>query len=90
MLTTVAAQSTAPPRPPPPPPPSIPVLPWPAAGAELAGLCREAAISALREGMDTATHVAARHFDAARAAVRPMLSQQQLAQYESWGRGQRG
>jgi hypothetical protein len=38
-------------------------------GAELAGVCREAAMAALREDFEHATHVAGRHFDYALAQV---------------------
>ncbi len=55
-------------------------------GAELASLCREAAIASLREDMAGATEVAARHFAAARAALRPMLTPESLVQYEGFGR----
>jgi SpoVK/Ycf46/Vps4 family AAA+-type ATPase len=54
-------------------------------GAELAGLCREAALAALREDLAGAAAVAARHFTAARAAVSPALTASELEKYESWG-----
>lgn len=54
-------------------------------GAELAGLCREAALAALREDLAGAQAVAARHFAAARAAVAPALTASDLAKYEAWG-----
>lgn len=57
-----------------------------AAGAELAGLCREAALAALREDFSGAQQVAARHFDAARDTVRPSLTPELLQKYESWSR----
>jgi hypothetical protein len=47
---------------------------------------REAALAALREDLEGAQAVAARHFDSARAAAAPALTMEQLAQYESWGR----
>ena len=40
-------------------------------GAELAAICREAALAALREDVDGAAAVAGRHFAAARAAAAP-------------------
>lgn len=55
-------------------------------GAELAAICREAALAALREDVDGAAAVAGRHFDAARAAAAPALTAAQLAAYEEWGR----
>ncbi|GBF97186.1 hypothetical protein Rsub_10047 [Raphidocelis subcapitata] len=55
-------------------------------GAEVAALCREAALAALREDIEGASEVAARHFEAARAAAAPALTAAQLAAYESWGR----
>ena len=42
-------------------------------GAELANLCQEAALMALREGMDTATATEAKHFSAALAAAKPSI-----------------
>ncbi|KAK9812818.1 hypothetical protein WJX72_004297 [[Myrmecia] bisecta] len=54
-------------------------------GAELEGLCREAAIAALREDLEGASEVAARHFHTARAATRAALTAQQLQQFASWG-----
>ena len=56
------------------------------AGAELAGLCREAALAALREDFSGAAAVAARHFEAARLAIRPALTPTLLAKYEGWSR----
>lgn len=56
-------------------------------GAELAGVCREAALAALREGgvsMHSVEEVAGRHFEAAVRAVRPALSEELLAQYADW------
>jgi SpoVK/Ycf46/Vps4 family AAA+-type ATPase len=55
-------------------------------GAELAGLCREAAMAALREDVGGAQAVAGRHFAASRAAASPALTPAELAQYEDWGR----
>eukprot|EP00887_Chlorella_sp_A99_P001650 scaffold8.g1650.t1 len=55
-------------------------------GAELAAVCREAALAALREDMEGAREVAGRHFAAARAAVRPSLTAEVLAQYAAWRR----
>lgn len=54
-------------------------------GAELAGLCREAALAALREDVAGAAVVAGRHFTAARAAVAPALTASDLAKYQAWG-----
>lgn len=51
--------------------------------AELESVCREAALGAIREDV-TASAVAQRHFDAARAAITPLLTTQSLAAYESW------
>jgi SpoVK/Ycf46/Vps4 family AAA+-type ATPase len=61
-------------------------------GAELAAVCREAAFAALREGGEwggpagaaPAEAVAARHFAAALAGVRPALSAEELARYAAW------
>ncbi|EFJ47542.1 hypothetical protein VOLCADRAFT_41454, partial [Volvox carteri f. nagariensis] len=50
-------------------------------GAELAAVCREAALAALREDLHGASHVADRHFAAALRAVRPALTEQQLESY---------
>eukprot|EP00798_Chlamydomonas_sp_ICE-L_P030681 gene30681-35705_t len=52
-------------------------------GAELAGLCREAAIAALREDMEHGA-VAARHFRAARAGLRAGLTPEVMQYYEEW------
>ena len=51
--------------------------------AELEAVCREAALGAIREDVAAST-VAQRHFDAARAAVTPLLTPQSLAAYEAW------
>jgi SpoVK/Ycf46/Vps4 family AAA+-type ATPase len=56
------------------------------AGAELAALCREAALAALREDLQGAQHVAARHLEAAMAAIKPALTPFVLAEYEAWRR----
>jgi hypothetical protein len=56
------------------------------AGAELAGLCREAALGALREDFSGAQQVAMRHFEAALAAARPSLTPALLQKYEAWSR----
>lgn len=54
-------------------------------GAELAGLCREAALAALREDLADATHVAARHFEMARNALRPPnVNAAMLVAYQQW------
>ncbi|KAL0051736.1 hypothetical protein WJX82_001191 [Trebouxia sp. C0006] len=55
-------------------------------GAELAGLCREAAITALREDLQGATQVCARHFAVARSGMQPALTKQSLEQYAKWQR----
>lgn len=55
-------------------------------GAELAGVCREAAIAALREDLQGASAVAARHFAAARAAARAALTKEQLDAFAEWGK----
>ncbi|WIA09999.1 hypothetical protein OEZ85_010211 [Tetradesmus obliquus] len=52
-------------------------------GAELAGLCREAAMSALREDLTGAQNVANRHFLAAQASTRPALTAAELANHSS-------
>ncbi|BBN06363.1 hypothetical protein MPTK1_3g20500 [Marchantia polymorpha subsp. ruderalis] len=52
-------------------------------GAELAGLCREAAMVALRESLDADT-VYVRHFDIAKASVKPSLTALQIASYASF------
>jgi SpoVK/Ycf46/Vps4 family AAA+-type ATPase len=54
-------------------------------GAEIAALCREAAMAALREDLQNAHLVAARHFAAARLAMRPAMTKDSLAQYAAWG-----
>lgn len=48
-------------------------------------VCREAALAALREDMEGASEVAARHFFSARLALSPSLTPELLAQYEEWG-----
>lgn len=53
-------------------------------GAELAAVCREAAMAALREDVKGAQEVAARHFEAAVAGVTPMLTEDVLKKYEAW------
>lgn len=52
-------------------------------GAELAGLCREAAIVALREDICADT-VCSRHFELARNSLRPSLTELQIASYSSF------
>ncbi|MEW5302448.1 MAG: hypothetical protein WDW36_005234 [Sanguina aurantia] len=54
-------------------------------GAELAGVCREAAMAAVREDMQFASEVAMRHFSQALASTRPSLTPELLDRYESWG-----
>lgn len=53
-------------------------------GAELAAVCREAAMAALREDVEEADVVAERHFLAALDGVRPALTTEALAKYEAW------
>lgn len=53
-------------------------------GAELEAVCREAAMSALREDIEKASEVAMRHFEAAVRGVVPMLSEEMLEKYASW------
>jgi SpoVK/Ycf46/Vps4 family AAA+-type ATPase len=61
------------------------------AGAELAGLCREAALAALREDLQGARQVAARHFGTARAACRaPSLAPLAIAAFAAWQQGSSG
>lgn len=55
-------------------------------GAELAGICREAAIAALREDLQGADRVARCHFEAARAAARAALTPELLESYEGWNK----
>ena len=55
-------------------------------GAELEGICREAALAALREDLAGASSVAMRHFEAARAAARPSLSVEDLHTFSNWRR----
>lgn len=53
-------------------------------GADLAAVCREAAMQALRDaddGVPRARAILARHFDAALAQIAPSLSAVQLARY---------
>ena len=54
-------------------------------GAELAALCREAALSSLEESVG-ASEVAARHFDLALAVVRPRTSREMLRYFEDYER----
>ena len=53
-------------------------------GAELAAVCKEAAMAALRENVHGATEVAMRHFEAAIHGVTPALTEEVLRQYEAW------
>ncbi|KAF5839902.1 P-loop containing nucleoside triphosphate hydrolase protein [Dunaliella salina] len=54
-------------------------------GAELANLCREAALAAVRENMEDAREVAARHFADARCAMRaPALDASLLEEFAAW------
>ncbi|GBG59803.1 hypothetical protein CBR_g54905 [Chara braunii] len=52
-------------------------------GAEIAGLCREAAMSALREDIN-ADAVSSRHFESALAGIQPSLSPLILSSYASF------
>ncbi len=54
-------------------------------GAELAGLCREAAIAALRESLEADT-VCKRHFSSARNGIQPTLTPLQIASYANFRR----
>mmetsp|Transcript_5899 Transcript_5899/g.15410 ORF Transcript_5899/g.15410 Transcript_5899/m.15410 type:complete len:110 (+) Transcript_5899:2226-2555(+) len=56
-------------------------------GAELAAVCREAALAALREDIQAAACITARHFRAAQTMVKPALTAEKLAQFAAWGRG---
>lgn len=53
-------------------------------GAELAAVCREAALSALREDPGAARVVCARHFDDALRGSSPLLDEKLLEKYASW------
>lgn len=55
-----------------------------ALGADLAGLCREAAICALRNQLDETQTVKHAHFEAAQLEIRPSICRQDLAVYEDW------
>ncbi|EFJ25968.1 hypothetical protein SELMODRAFT_173081 [Selaginella moellendorffii] len=55
-------------------------------GAELASLCREAAIAALREDVENASVVCNRHFQHARDHISPALTKLEIASYESFSR----
>eukprot|EP00850_Spirogloea_muscicola_P005486 SM000025S08381 [mRNA] locus=s25:447550:453258:+ [translate_table: standard] len=55
-------------------------------GADVAAVCREAALSALEETLE-ATEVHMRHFGAALACVPPSISQLDISQYQSLQRG---
>lgn len=54
-------------------------------GADLAGLCREAAICALRDDVDGSQVIDRRHFETALLGLKPSVSQQDLRAYELWG-----
>lgn len=56
-------------------------------GAEVAGVCREAAMAALREDLQGAQEVAYRHFLAARLAAAPALSAEELQRFANWRAG---
>ena len=49
-------------------------------------MCREAALAALREDLEGAQEVAARHFASSLKAVRPALTAEELQRYASWRR----
>ncbi|KAK9787377.1 hypothetical protein WJX73_009748 [Symbiochloris irregularis] len=53
-------------------------------GAELEGMCAEAALAALREDLQGASSVSQRHFEAAMAGMRPGLTPAKLQQYAAW------
>jgi SpoVK/Ycf46/Vps4 family AAA+-type ATPase len=53
-------------------------------GAELAAVCREAALSALREDPGAARAVCARHFEDALRGSTPLLDEKLLEKYASW------
>ena len=53
-------------------------------GADLASLCQEAALLALREGMDMAHEVNKRHLESALAVARPSLSAAQIRMSEDF------
>ncbi|PRW20672.1 cell division control 48-like protein B [Chlorella sorokiniana] len=53
-------------------------------GAELAAVCREAAMAALREDVQGASVVQHRHFELALNGIQPQLSAPDLAKYERW------
>eukprot|EP00850_Spirogloea_muscicola_P011893 SM000075S21982 [mRNA] locus=s75:434791:440447:- [translate_table: standard] len=55
-------------------------------GADIAAVCREAALAALEETLD-ATEVHMRHFGAALACVLPSITQLDISQYQSLQRG---
>ena len=50
-------------------------------------MCREAALAALREDLQGAATVAARHFLMARLAASPALSAEELRRFASWRPG---
>ena len=53
-------------------------------GADLANLCQEAALMALREGMDSAKEVNKMHFESALAVAQPSLSIEQIRTSEGF------
>lgn len=53
-------------------------------GADLANLCQEAALMALREGMDFAKEIERVHFDSALAVAQPSLSIEQIGTSEGF------
>jgi SpoVK/Ycf46/Vps4 family AAA+-type ATPase len=55
-------------------------------GAELAGLCRESGMVALRESLAADT-VFRRHFDSAKASITPLLTPLQISSYANFNRG---
>ncbi|CAM6104838.1 unnamed protein product [Calypogeia fissa] len=57
-------------------------------GAELAGLCKEAGMNALRESLAADT-VFKRHFDSARASMSPLLTPLEIASYANFHQKER-
>ncbi|EFN51849.1 hypothetical protein CHLNCDRAFT_37221 [Chlorella variabilis] len=53
-------------------------------GAELAAVCREAALAALREDIEGARRVHPRHFTFALGTIQPHLTAADLAEWEAW------
>ncbi|MCD6509701.1 MAG: AAA family ATPase, partial [Thermoprotei archaeon] len=53
------------------------------AGSDLEALCREAAMAALREDINSA-RVQMRHFEIAMLKIKPTLTPEMIRYYESW------